>query len=282
VKKKTRLNNYAESVMLHPTIKPREKVRSRRFYMKCNVYSAMTLGARSVQEDCIMDGVDQWQTDEFINSREIVAETLLLAVCDGMGGHDKGDEASRFVCEQLKNISHDPIMDAGKLKEILAGIQETALEKLPENCGTTLAGLFVSDNRIIAFNAGDSRVYKFTPEGLMYISHDHSLVQEMVDKSLIPDVAAKDHPLKNLIEFGFGPIFGDAWERYTVHIYESPLEDGDIYLLCSDGLMDAMRDAVIHDCLMQSAEEMGPRLLDLMKRKRLNDNTSFIIVKIHH
>lgn len=241
----------------------------------------MTLGARSIQEDCILDGVEHFQDDELISEREILGATLLLAVCDGMGGHDKGDEASRFVCEQLKNISHDCITDAEKLKEILAGIQGVALEKLPENCGTTVAGLFVSDHRIIAFNAGDSRVYKVTPEELIYISHDHSLVQEMVDKSLIPNNAAKDHPLKNLIEFGFGPIFADTWERHNVYIHEAPLENGDIYLLCSDGLMDAMRDSLIHDCLMQSTEDLGPGLFKLMKQKRLNDNTSFMIVKIH-
>jgi len=242
----------------------------------------MTLGARSIQEDCIMDGFGHRQDDEFVSEREIVSQTLLLAVCDGMGGHDKGDEASRFVCEQLKNISHEPITDSEKLKGILAGIQACALEKLPENCGTTVAGLFAADHRIIAFNAGDSRVYKVAPEGLKYISHDHSLVQEMVDKSLIPENAAKDHPLKNLIEFGFGPIFADAWAQYNVYIHEAPLDDGDIYLLCTDGLMDAMRDVLIHDCLMQSPKERGERLFAMMKRKSLNDNTSFILVEIHH
>jgi serine/threonine protein phosphatase PrpC len=250
--------------------------------MKYNVYSAMTLGARSVQEDCILDGSDQWQNDEFTHESEIVEDSLLLAVCDGMGGHDKGDEASRFVCDLLKNISHHQITGAGALNDILAGIQQSSLKKLPENCGTTVAGLFASDHRIIAFNAGDSRVYKVEQEELKYISHDHSLVQEMVDKGLIASNAAKDHPLKYLIEFGFGPIFGDAWTHHSVYIHEAPLEDGDIYLLCTDGLMAAMRDVLIHDCLMQSPEHLGPRLFELMKRKRLNDNTSFIIVKIHH
>jgi serine/threonine protein phosphatase PrpC len=103
-----------------------------------------------------------------------------------------------------------------------------------------------------------------------------------VDKSLIPDNAAKDHPLKNLIEFGFGPIFTDAWRHHHLHMYEAVVEDSDIFLLCSDGLVDAMSDAVIHDCLTQAPKEMGQRLFELMKRKRLNDNTSFILVEISH
>jgi PPM family protein phosphatase len=248
--------------------------------MNFHIFSAMTMGVRSIQEDCVFDGIDQIQEEEFVSEKTIAAETLLLAVCDGMGGHDKGDEASRFVCEQLKKISHESITDAGKLMETLAAIQETALEKLPENCGTTVAGLFVADHRVIAFNAGDSRVYKVTPEGLTYISHDHSLIQEMVDKSLISTSAAKDHPLKNLIEFGFGPIFTDAWDPQNVYVHEAPLGDGDIFLLCSDGFLDAVQDVLIHDCLIQSPEDMGPRLFELAKRKRLSDNASFILVQI--
>jgi serine/threonine protein phosphatase PrpC len=249
--------------------------------MNFHIFSAMTMGIRSIQEDCIFDGIDQIQEDEFVSDRTIAAETMLLAVCDGMGGHDKGDEASRFVCGQLKDISHESVADAEKLKKILAGIQDAALEKLPENCGTTVAGLFVADHRVIAFNAGDSRVYKVTPEGLTYISHDHSLVQEMVDRSLISTSAAKDHPLKNLIEFGLGPIFNDAWAQQNVHVHEAPLEEGDIFLLCSDGLLEAVQEVLIHDCLIQSPGEMGARLFALMKRKRLNDNASFILTEIH-
>jgi serine/threonine protein phosphatase PrpC len=241
----------------------------------------MTLGARFIQEDCIFDGVDAFQEDERISEREIAGETLMLAVCDGMGGHDKGDEASRFVCEQLKNAPHGAITDGEKLREILAGIQESALEKLPENCGTTVAGLFVFDHRVLAFNAGDSRVYQVAPEGIQCVSHDHSLVQVMVDKFLIPENAAKEHPLKNLIEFGFGPIFLDAWNRQNVYVYEKRLDDVGIYLLCSDGLMDAMKEAVIHECLMRAPDAMGARLFEVLKQKRLNDNASFIVVKIY-
>ncbi len=251
-------------------------------FMQFRVFSAMTIGIRPIQEDCIFDGIDLNQEDEFVSERTIAAETMLLAVCDGMGGHDKGDEASRFICGQLKSISHQYIADAEKLEKMLAGVQDAALEKLPENSGTTAAGLVVADRRVIAFNAGDSRAYKVTPEGLIYISHDHSLVQEMVDRSLISSSAAKDHPLKNLIEFGFGPIFGDEWDRHGIYMHEAPLDDGDIYLLCSDGLVDAMREVQIHDCLSASFGDGAPRLFEMVKRKHLTDNTSFIVVEINH
>jgi serine/threonine protein phosphatase PrpC len=250
--------------------------------MKFSVYSAMTLGGRSIQEDCIMDGVDRWQDEEFEFKREMTADSMLFAVCDGMGGHDKGDEASRFVCEELKNLSHEDITDGAKLSDILTAIQESALNKLPANCGTTVAGLLAMGSKVIVFNAGDSRVYRVLPEELKYISHDHSLVQEMVDKELIPSHAAIDHPLKNLIEFGLGPIFEDAWAQYQIHLFEEALSNGASYLLCTDGLTGAMRDSQILECLMESPEDKGQRLLYSIRRKRLSDNTSFILLDIHH
>ncbi len=240
----------------------------------------MILGTRSIQEDCIMDGMELHQDNEFVSEKTWVQPSILLAVCDGMGGHEKGDEASRFVCRELKKISHDLITDAEKFKKILSNIQAAALEKLPENCGTTVAGIFASDQKLIAFNAGDSRIYKIESHGLKYISHDHSLVQEMVDKLLIPDSAAKDHPLRNLIEFGFGPIFSEAWTRQQLYIHEEDINNNDIYLICTDGLVEALKDAVIHETLTQTQDGMGPRLFELLKRKRLYDNTSFILVKI--
>jgi len=249
--------------------------------MKFSIYSAMMLGPRSVQEDCIFDGVARWQDEDFESRRESFSDTIMLAVCDGMGGHEKGDEASRFVCEKLKKISHDRITDAQSLNDLLTGIQNSALEALPRNSGTTVAGLLVRDSRVMAFNAGDSRVYKLTANELKYISHDHSLVQEMVDKSMITGNAAKDHPLKNLIDFGFGPIFAEAWKRHGIHIHEEPLEDNATYLLCTDGLTGVMTDRRIHYCMMQFPNDKGTHLIAAMKRKGLADNMSFIIVEIH-
>ena len=70
--------------------------------MKCSVFSAMLLGPRAKQEDCIMDGLDLFQSDRLKEKKKFDTDCLLLSTCDGMGGHDHGDTASRFVCEQLK------------------------------------------------------------------------------------------------------------------------------------------------------------------------------------
>jgi PPM family protein phosphatase len=264
---KTRLNNLGNSVII--------------FFMKCHLFSAMTLGPRDKQEDCIVAGAELYQAEEIEEKRQLDVQCLLLAVCDGMGGHDSGETASRFACEQLKKKSLDPISDPKGLNDILADIQISAQEHLPENSGTTVAGLIAREGKTIVFNAGDSRVYKLTPEGLKYISHDHSLVQELVDKSLIDREVASSHPLKNLIEFGIGPIFADAWGQHNIHIYEESITGGEIYLICSDGLVGVMTETEIFECLMPSPVEQGARLLEMIKNKGLADNTSFIIAELH-
>lgn len=249
--------------------------------MKCTVFSAMLQGPRAKQEDCIMDGDGLFQSDRLTKKKEINTDCLLLSVCDGMGGHEHGETASRFVCEQLKNKVNNTSFCSKDIRLIFSEIQVSAQQELPEKCGTTIAGLIASDSRVIAFNAGDSRVYKISEKGLVYISHDHSLVQGLVDKAFIEKKSAPHHPLKNLIEFGIGPIFNDVWENNTLHIHEESLEKDAWYLLCSDGLNDLLTDQEIYEHLMPSPVENGPDFFEFLKKKKLKDNTSFIIVKIH-
>ena len=241
----------------------------------------MTIGPRQKQEDCILMGADLHQAGKIEKERDMDSDPLLLAVCDGMGGHEDGDAASRFACEQLKSMPIDRITDAEALNDAIGQIQDSAEKELSPNSGTTIAGLIARKDKILVFNAGDSRVYKVTPTELVYISHDHSLVQELVDKSLIHRDIAGRHPLKNLIEFGIGPIFSPVWgQECRVHIREEAVADGLVYLLCTDGVMDAMSDPEIHARLMPSPVDQGPHLFAALKTKGLNDNASFIIAEM--
>ncbi len=250
--------------------------------MKCTVFSAMLRGPRAKQEDCIIDGLDLFQSDRLKEKKKFDTDFLLLLACDGMGGHDHGDMASRFVCEQFKKKMINGAFCAENIESILSEIQNLALEKLPENCGTTVAGLIITDDHAIAFNAGDSRVYRISENEINYISHDHSLVQGLVDKSFIRQDNAPLHPLKNLIDFGIGPIFNDAWENNHIHIHDELISKDTWYLLCTDGLNDLLPDQEIHDRLWPSPVKNGANLLKKIKKKGLKDNISFIIVRIHH
>jgi len=247
--------------------------------MKCTVFSAMLRGPRNRQEDCLLSGTDLFQKDTLKQTKTLDTDFLAASVCDGLGGHDNGESASRFVCEQLQARFREGPFDPQNIRTVLAEIQAAAQGRLPENCGTTVAGLMIKNGRVIAFNAGDSRVYKITASGMTYVSHDHSLVQGLVDNALIQKDAANSHPLKNFVDFGIGPLFQDVWKDYAVHVFEDSLGADACYLICSDGVHDLMNEAEMHEILMPSPAENGQALIAALEKKGLRDNTSFIILE---
>jgi serine/threonine protein phosphatase PrpC len=247
--------------------------------MKCTVFSAMLRGPRTRQEDCLLAGADLFQKDALKQTQTLDTGFLLAGVCDGLGGHDNGESASRFVCEQLQARFREGQFDHQNIGFVLDEIQAAATGHLPENCGTTVAGVMIKNGRVIVFNAGDSRVYKITASGMTYVSHDHSLVQGLVDNALIQKDAAISHPLKNFVDFGIGPLFQDVWKNFAVHIVEDALGPDACYLICSDGVHDLMNEAEMHEVLMPSPADNGQALLTALEKKGLKDNTSFIILE---
>lgn len=238
----------------------------------------MMVGPRKQQEDAITDGKTVFQADLLTRRNGTAAENFLLAVCDGMGGHEAGEIASMFVCEKLSRTNWRTI-SPGVVLETLAIIQREALLYLPENSGTTVAGLLAGNSGAIAFNAGDSRIYRLRPNDIAYISRDHSLVQEMIDQSIISRESSIGHPLRNVIELGIGPAFESAWNVRKIHIHETDLQVPSHYLLCSDGLTDTMGEEEIHSLLMPDPVKSGTRLYNALKQRTLRDNTSFMIAE---
>lgn len=247
--------------------------------MRCKVFSAMLRGPRTRQEDCLLAVDDLFQSDNLKQTKTMDADFLLAAVCDGLGGHDNGESASRFVCQQLQDRFTPDNFDRQQIEPAFSEIQAAAEENLPENSGTTVAGLMIKDQKIIGFNAGDSRVYKITPSGMAYVSHDHSLVQGLVDNGLLQKEDANSHPLKNFVDFGIGPLFQGVWKVYDIHIFENAFAADDCYLICSDGVHDLMNETEMHEILMPTPAKNGQALLAALEKKGLRDNASFIILE---
>lgn len=248
--------------------------------MKVRIFSAMRKGPRGKQEDCLLAGTEIFQADAFEKESRLETDTAIFAACDGLGGHEAGDFASRFVCERIKTAHEANRVQARPIPGMLQNIQEASRRQLPPNCGTTLAGLFFSGQRIQVFNAGDSRIYKIDENQARYISHDHSVVQGLLDKFLILQETAKNHPYKNLIEFGIGPLFVDAWEHHSVFVHTETFDPPLAFLLCTDGLSDQLTAEEIHRHLMPEPVKNGRSLLAAVTKKGLVDNTSFIIIEL--
>ena len=240
----------------------------------------MMIGPRHRQEDCLTDGQGLFQADLLSRRSHFFADPLLLVVCDGMGGHQSGEKASRFACEQIQQMTWPQSITRQTVRQALVDIQNRAEQDLPAHCGTTIAGLLCRGRNAIVFNAGDSRVYRIHPDALEYVSHDHSLVQDLVDQQMVNAEKAAAHPFKHLIEFGIGPVFANVWPVRDIHMAQQAIDGSAAYLICSDGLTDIFPETEIHDMLWPAPVDNGGRLANAAKKKGLTDNTSFIIAQL--
>ena len=249
--------------------------------MNFRIYCAMEVGPRDNQEDCLLVQGEVIQERQFDETRRFSSDAVeILAVCDGMGGLAAGEKASRVVCESLSGWGDDP----GTYENI-----GTALEKIqlkmeqegPQECGTTVAGLVVAPGRLQVFNLGDSRVYRIAGGEIECRSHDHSIVQSLLDEGKITAREAFEHPYRNLITAGMGSAFSYKWARETIHLQTESMASGPVvYLLCSDGVSDVLTDREIAAALGEDPVAGGPALMEHIKAVYVKDNTSFLVVEL--
>ncbi len=239
----------------------------------------MNQGLRSYQQDCIYIDGEIYQVDfmKCPQEKSLDKDTGIFAVCDGMGGLAEGDKASKFVCEKLKGMDIDFSINA--IEKALYQIQKEFEKTDIKWSGTTIAGVYLNGKKAIIFNAGDSRVYKYTSEGLVYLSHDHSYVQELVDEGIISYKEAFYHPERYIVTFGIGDIFSEEWESgKRPYLVEDKLKEDELYIICSDGLSDYLTDEEIYYHLYPEPFENFPILIEMLEKVK-SDNYSIILVK---
>ncbi len=201
---------------------------------------------------------------------------FLVAVADGMGGANAGEVASQMVIEMVREVIYglSPVLDDKTLKSAITSLclathqrvlQEGMADPARLGMGTTLICLLYYEGRFIFINAGDSRLYRFRHDTLMQISHDHSL-RELNRDSNIPS---------NVIINSFG-----GGNNFYVDIEPAGKKvlDGDIFLLCSDGVSDMLSDEEIEQVLSQEGFE--DTLLEAAKNKGGQDNISYVLVEV--
>jgi len=194
-------------------------------------------------------------------------DAYLLAVADGLGGHNAGEVASQMAVDTLREVferEYRKGMSDEDVKKLLEKAHGLAHGRIKENAtgeregmGTTLVTAFVRNGKAIIANTGDSRAYLIKDGKIVERTKDHSLVQEFVDKGEITPEEARRHPMKNIITKALGIDFG-------VDLYEWELEPGDVLLLSSDGLHDYVDEERIVGIASQgrSAEEIVRKLIE--------------------
>ncbi len=209
----------------------------------------------------------------------------LMAVADGMGGHNGGEVAAEIAVTTLTASSGFQSINefAYLVQKAHHLIRARAQENINlDGMGTTLCALSEintqeTSQRIGAVNVGDSRIYLFTNNVLHQVSIDHSLVQELIDSGKINEIEAKSHPHRNVItrSLGHQPIIKvDAWEIDSII--------GDRYLLCSDGLTNEISDTEIAEILSTKSDpqQAADQLIQSALENEGLDNVTAIVADV--
>ncbi|HEV2373634.1 MAG TPA: MerR family transcriptional regulator [Streptosporangiaceae bacterium] len=186
------------------------------------------------------------------NEDAAYAGARLLAVADGMGGHAAGEVASATVIEALRAL--DTQVPAGELLNALEHAVRGASSRLRDiaaadpslqGMGTTLTALLWSGSQLGLVHIGDSRAYLVRDGEVFQITHDHTLVQSMLDEGKITAEEAASHPQRMLL---LRALDGDASYEPDLQLHEA--KPGDRYLLCSDGLHGVVAAEAISQVLL--------------------------------
>ena len=207
-------------------------------------------------------------------------EIGLWAVADGMGGHGGGDVASRTIVEELVRLapptSAAAFLDAFEASVSVAHDELRAFARREGRglVGSTLAALLIFDNHFACVWCGDSRVYRWRGGKLDQVSHDHSEVQELIDRGALDKDDAKTWPRANIVTRAVG-----ASEALELEIVDSPVAAGERFLLCSDGLSAHVDEPEIAAALAAGEPRVVcEALVGLTLKRGARDNVSVIVV----
>ena len=220
-------------------------------------------------------------------SQELDAAYVMVA--DGMGGHQAGEVASSMAITQISDVINQGFMadmSPSAIKELLVrGIKKANSViydkgQTEEGCwgmGTTVTLCFVLGETAFIAHVGDSRAYILRQGVLHQITVDHSLVQELLQNGKITEEEAANHPQKNVITRALGTDAG-----VEIDLYEFTLCDGDVMLLCTDGLSNMLDDQEIlfEVSYGQGDEQCCERLLEIAKNRGAPDNVTSVLVRV--
>lgn len=201
-----------------------------------------------------------------VNEDAFLTDPPVFVVADGMGGHDRGDVASRYAVEELARLAHRDYDLEDGTAAVDAALQEAQDRLLAYDeeqraagagddfaAGTTvvLALLVQSADgpHWLLANVGDSRIYRWNEGELEQVSVDHSLVQELVDAGRITPDAAAVHPNRNVITRALGGAAMPGAVSGAADYYLLPLAAAERLLLCSDGVSGMVDDVTIASIL---------------------------------
>lgn len=205
----------------------------------------------------------------------------LFLVADGMGGHQAGDYASRYIAENL--VAHlkqaDSLGIVPLLREEILKVNGMLYQESMKNTelngmGTTLVAAVIEDATMYVANVGDSRLY-LVRNRLQQITKDHSYVEELVSLGQLERGSRDYREKKNIITRAVG-----TEDKLEIDFFEVSLEPGDYVLMCSDGLSNMLEDAEIEEIICSELElsEKAEKLITIANDNGGKDNIAVVLI----
>ena len=213
------------------------------------------------------------------------AKQVLFILCDGVGGNQAGDVASKMTTEyigkEFQNIDQSLTWQAAEtwLTEIVDTVNQEVYDlSLSKDeykgMSTTLVMALAADDQLVICHVGDSRAYIFNEEGLNQVTDDHSLVNELIRSGEITELEGEHHPQRNIVTQAIG-----GTDQVESEINHFDLSQVDYLLLCSDGLSNMVNHKQMLEYFKsyQSLDTLGEALIDAANEAGGSDNITVVL-----
>lgn len=213
---------------------------------------------------------------------------LLLFIADGMGGHEYGEVASRFVYDKVKKAwENNNLFNIDEAEQFLRDLVIKTNHELydyqdeyPEyrGMGTTLVLVAIIESSILILNIGDSRAYVMNNRKIEQVTEDHTFVNVLVSSGEITAEEAQDHPRRNLITKAMG-----TEKVIQADVFRLRGRQHDYVVLATDGLTDSVRSDEIHHLMYSTKLTLEQKAQELIRTAEVNqsrDNISIVIADL--
>jgi PPM family protein phosphatase len=217
------------------------------------------------------------------NEDSYVVEPPMFAVADGMGGAKAGEVASGLAAAALREAGTDGRSGEERVTQLIQEANRRVFRRANEDrdasgMGTTMTVALVEDGRVVFGHVGDSRAYLIREGSIEQLTDDHSLVAELVRSGRLTPEEAEAHPQRSVITRAVGTEPDVDVDTFTIEP-----EDGDLFLICSDGLTDMVDDATIIEAIERhrdDLDEAAKALVTAANRVGGEDNITVLLVEV--
>lgn len=216
------------------------------------------------------------------NEAQLASRGHVFIMCDGMGGHAAGQIASELASKTclevfLTHPADDPQVAMRSAVSAANRFVNDVARTVPDRkgMGTTLSAMALVQEKAVFGHVGDSRIYRLRQGELTQITTDHTWVEDVVSNGIMSREEAEAHPYRHVLTRAIGTN-----TQVEIDVWEDTVEANDVYLLCSDGLTNHVKDQQIAELLQLSPSEAALKLVSSALVDGGSDNCTVLIVRV--